>query len=1623
MPNPYTSAIKITRELEEKAKQIKVKKDQCDSLEADIQKKLLELKRIGVDTANISIRFNQGKALYDDKNYFECIPIYQEILNSLKSIELAHLNDYDTDLNKIFDISKYFNIDLAKYQEEYKSLLNAASENFVESFKKIENLKSQCLQIIEEKLLKIIHDIIAKLDIFDTTEKGIFESRSDEILGLISKKETILAAEKLKKLDIDYRDRSGEKYRALLLEISSLKKSIEFTKIAYDAVKISQIEREIEGEYKRGNLEKAIAKSKDLRDILKNQISEFFENILSITGSSIEEAKFIGVENVEVLNNEIDKIKDDFYGGAYYNSLVAIKRLISQIEKMKFQRLYDEISKVKDILSKAKEDNLDITSSLNSLESAKDKLKDKNYIATYNEIKNARQRIEEIINLREKLIKELVETKDMFSKISAESISLNISEKELDSISDLIKSDPFKAEAQLTEFKNRVKRDLEDYALNLKSKLDETISVSKMYGIDIKNYDIELLDQLFENSDFINYISSTKKIYALLIESIEKAINSKIRDTEKKLLKESQEASTILTESLAKIKELLNNHSYTEIYTIFKEIENVLWNEKVKEYIDKLKSIETVAEQLSNENFDVSQLKTQIMILKIELEQKNDNNIKQAYSNLENTFAKLKSDIIDQILAYSNTILIVLNKFGIDKDRTPFPRAISEVVEERKNVNKEEAFQNSLILRKQVNEALEKSESLFIAILSLKQRAREIDMADTGTLNIEFELEGIKKEFSEFNFDRCKKLIEELSEKMDNVISSRDIDAITKKIEEIYKISQTVGFGAEFENDAVVFKRLINEKKFKDAKTLADKIFKETEQQIETFFSQNFLKIDKILEILKTGYLRIPLDENVLEESKKYFLSREYSKSLEILKGYENKINNIKYLYDILEPDIKLLEQRIREARNMELLIEDIEKEYENLKVQIFSGLSTEIINKVKALLSSIIGRLNEAINSILNNVREEINNAKSRNVDTTIVEGLLSSAEFNLKKGNFYESLKKGFEALDELRKTEIEKKMAIKTFLKVKNEIKTYSNILGKGIIEQQNEIERLISAERYTECIDRSLKLLDIIQYTIFLVNNIQKSLDYSKILIARARNLNLDAKDALKLIEEARSNFVGFNYENSLSLIKNSIYILEKRISGYLFTKENEYQKLLAAFKKFANFEKIEIKVEELEKTNKEDAVAINSKRDELIDIMKEELEKLVNEKIALLENYIVSEKKYGIYYPELIDKIDKLKSNVKNLEYEYILSFVEESRKEFERNIYEYIFSFINKTKAEIEKYKLYGIDLSDILIKVSDLLIMLEYTDFIKIIEETKNISATLDSRIMEEIEKRMKSEFADLEFINTKNAKNLKELIHTAFQSKEYIQVLKYLSDVKSVITSYESLLKEAREKFEILKQKFLKIKIENKETYIFLNRANEIALLINNDPELAIDRISELSKDIDIFIEAHNNIISINLEAVNITENVLHTKLEIINNSPDDTLNIQIKIGGILSQSEPINIESIKGKDKKEMEADFTIAKKTGELEFIITFTNMDKSYKSEINIPFNLEIDPGYTIKKATGTERCSYCRGKIFSGLDYVECETGDAAYHIQCAKRAGKCIVCHREFNFDKIILPKVSVTT
>ncbi len=54
-------------------------------------------------------------------------------------------------------------------------------------------------------------------------------------------------------------------------------------------------------------------------------------------------------------------------------------------------------------------------------------------------------------------------------------------------------------------------------------------------------------------------------------------------------------------------------------------------------------------------------------------------------------------------------------------------------------------------------------------------------------------------------------------------------------------------------------------------------------------------------------------------------------------------------------------------------------------------------------------------------------------------------------------------------------------------------------------------------------------------------------------------------------------------------------------------------------------------------------------------------------------------------------------------------------------------------------------------------------------------------------------------------------------------------------------------------------------------------------------------------------------------------------------------------------------------------------------------------------------GYFVKKAKGTEKCSYCRGKIFRDTDMAICSKCGATYHVQCARRAGRCKICGNVF--------------
>ncbi len=134
---------------------------------------------------------------------------------------------------------------------------------------------------------------------------------------------------------------------------------------------------------------------------------------------------------------------------------------------------------------------------------------------------------------------------------------------------------------------------------------------------------------------------------------------------------------------------------------------------------------------------------------------------------------------------------------------------------------------------------------------------------------------------------------------------------------------------------------------------------------------------------------------------------------------------------------------------------------------------------------------------------------------------------------------------------------------------------------------------------------------------------------------------------------------------------------------------------------------------------------------------------------------------------------------------------------------------------------------------------------------------------------------------------------------------------------------------------------------------------------------------------------------------------EMSLKNPGPHPARNITIEIHGALSYK--LKIEGVEGGKEEKVDILSEVRDPNSAVNVDVVYEGpggkiATKSFKFEPNLK-------GYGIQTSNGTEKCTLCRGKIFEGTPMVICSECGATYHLQCAKRIGKCRICGNTFLF------------
>ncbi len=251
-----------------------------------------------------------------------------------------------------------------------------------------------------------------------------------------------------------------------------------------------------------------------------------------------------------------------------------------------------------------------------------------------------------------------------------------------------------------------------------------------------------------------------------------------------------------------------------------------------------------------------------------------------------------------------------------------------------------------------------------------------------------------------------------------------------------------------------------------------------------------------------------------------------------------------------------------------------------------------------------------------------------------------------------------------------------------------------------------------------------------------------------------------------------------------------------------------------------------------------------------------------------------------------------------------------------------------------------------------------------------------------------------------------------------EASSVAQFYSEIKSMNSELLSLVKQWTEE---VTEGSLNVEILKMETDAIIKEA-EIYHLENNIQIPILYNPEELERRIEFFekmgykVEKNNEIDSLINEIESISEKFrtsLDTKVfptnlrksqgfvvecHIKNNGTAPLFDVTITFNGLTSKAGDIYPGESKEITVKQENTDPEI--------FMISGTTIDwKDYM------INWEIPPvvKYIKYVEKNKEGCVYCRGVILPGIEALKCNFCGTTYHLKCAQRSKKCIVCGNDF--------------
>ncbi len=1585
MPSPYLSRIKLEKELEKRAQEIKQKRERSEKLIKDIESGLNILKKY-VDVGTYLNDFKKAKDAFSIKDFDKALGILEPMFTKLSREATKVFEENEKKIAKLLSSGKIE--DSAKIKANMDEAKSKLSTNFVESLNIMENISLQISSSLKDLAERRRREILAKI-----TGLENFEDIKEEIEKISGSSLEIL--DSLEKIEKKIRDRVK---KIMDEKITEADKLIAIAKSAHYTLPVDEGKKnDAENALKNGDFSAAIKASNEYLKDTKSAFKLFFTKIMDISKILIGEGEAMG-EDMSSPKSLLEMAGEAYEKEELEEAVNLVRKATEEAEKIKLRKVMDLIKIARDKLLEAKNNGIDIGPYLSMIENARNFIKIGKHKRAYDTVQNAINMVERRVNLYSQLKSEIKELEDTIEGLKRENIILEGVEDKLAEIEKKVDEKPEDAERMIDDLKNLIKVNIREIATSLTQEINSRISKAQETGIDLEDLKIEVDNtyKLIEEENYKDAIITLRKIEERLYTNILDSVKSRISDFEK---------YEELKRDLEDLKNYVDSGDIDSSLEKVKAMESEVFKIEAKKYEDMLMDLESKCDFLRSLGEDVSKIEEYINSARNALNSKDlgkvEEHVKEARALIE-TFSK---SIAQRAYESAKDSMDDAIRAGIDVKKNGIEDMLTEAEKCLKNGDYQGVLEHTSKLKNVVQELIGKIKRLDERRGALESRMEELRDLGLEVDELEKLLKDIEREIKESNFDSAEELINQGFERATLIQLEGKIEALKDEIEALGRIMRDFNLRKEYLSITGEFFLKYRNKEYEALEEVGKETLEKLRKSVERVFENYVSQIESMVQDLQD--MGATINTKPIREGKELFWGGDIIGAFSILKKFEEDVKRIhgdkmklQEIEDRLSSLLAIMSSLGLNSDKFAGRIKEVEEIEDN----------SEKISKLEELLKELEDAIREKINAILSTVENELDKMRRMGEDVTAAEGMISRARSQMNQGNYKTALYLMFEALEEVENVGMQKNTAYEMLRTTEMKIKSMGRLLPPDIIKEYKNARILFLNERYREAIHRILEISEklwSIERTIYIIKDRNAKI---KVYIQQAKKKGIDMKDVLLSLARAKSELQKLNYEAALRFVNDAYKRARRSIES---TKEQyrvKYEPLLKMLIEFDLRDKFEDLVKAIDEAFEKDDISraeslINQLKVEIDNALKERMRTLMDEfeeRRAFVENSPLRNK---INLAEDRKKLEELMENPRD--------FFKTFPKVMERVnsiIPEILKNYIDEFVENVKNFEKAGVSVSDYIEKAKDLADKTGESDYKEIMEDLQALKNNFEVYIEEYSKEKMQRSLSMVAKYSEKKAEEFKKRMEELYEKKDYLNLIKLTDEAISYVGNYRNLVSRFNTKALSLKD------LIKRAISLGLNMDNQIKKLkvilsSPEDLEKAIEKMDVIANEIKEEIDKLKPEIKITIMNANKTDDRYMVKLEIKNTGNVDAKNISITMNGALNTDKPIGVVKL-AKSGTEY-VDTLLTPGEGDAVHInLKYQRFDnREYEEELTIKFKVS-KKGFHIEKNKEKVKCTLCRGTILPGLDIVVCDNCGAVYHLPCAKRVGKCLKCGTPFNFE-----------